>query len=101
MVREAPTMTVRNNLGDLLNEVQHRHDSVLITEAGKPVAALVDVDLFNRIRLLESEFNRMTDELAAAYAGFESESLNPWSVPVTGNPRFSVFRHFRANLHLR
>lgn len=67
MLREAPAMTVRQNLGELLNEIQYRHDSVLITKSGKPIAALVDIDLFNRIRLLEKEFERLTDELANAY----------------------------------
>ena len=68
MLREAPAMTVRQNLGELLNEIQYRRDSVLITKSGKPVAALVDIDLFNRIRLLEKEFVRLSDELANAYA---------------------------------
>lgn len=72
MVREAPAMTVRQNLGELLNEVQYRHDSVLVTKSGNPVAALIDIDLFNRIRLLEKEFERLTDELASAYADAEA-----------------------------
>jgi prevent-host-death family protein len=67
MVREAPAMTVRQNLGELLNEVQYRHDRVVITKAGKPVAALVDIALFERINKLDSEFARMADELAAAF----------------------------------
>ena len=71
MLREAPAMTVRNNLGELLNEVQYRHDSVLITKGGKPVAALVDVEMFQRIRAMEGEFNRLTDQLATAYAGVD------------------------------
>lgn len=72
MIREAPAMTVRQNLGELLNEIQYRHDSVLITKSGKPIAALVDIDLFNRIRLLEKEFERLTNELANAYADTEA-----------------------------
>ena len=68
MIREAPAMTVRRNLGELLNEIQYRRDSVLITKGGKPVAALVDVELFERIRLLEAEFNRLTSELAERYS---------------------------------
>ena len=74
MLREAPAMTVRNNLGELLNEVQYRHDSVLITKGGKPVAALVDVEMFQRIRAMEAEFNRLTDQLAGAYAGVDEET---------------------------
>ena len=69
MLREAPAMTVRNNLGELLNEVQYRHDSVLITKGGKPVAALVDVEMFGRIRAMEAEFKRLTDRLGEAYRG--------------------------------
>ena len=73
MLREAPAMTVRQNLGELLNEVQYRHDSILITKAGKPIAALVDIELFNRIRLLDKEFERLTSELAATYADVPTE----------------------------
>ena len=68
MLQEAPAMMVRNNLGELLNEVKYRHDSILITKAGKAVAALVDIDQFNRMRLLDKEFKRLTDELQSAYS---------------------------------
>ncbi len=74
MLRKAPAMTVRQNLGELLNEVQYRHDSILITKADKPVAALVDINLFNRIRLLQKEFDRLSDELAAAYASVDADA---------------------------
>ena len=68
MIREAPAMTVRQNLGELLNEVQYRHGKVLITKAGKPVAALVDIALFERIRKLDEEFERMATLLAQAFS---------------------------------
>lgn len=67
MILEASAMKVRQNLGELLNEVQYRKGKVLITKAGKPVAALVDVALFERIRKLDEEFERMTKELAKAF----------------------------------
>jgi prevent-host-death family protein len=66
MVREAPAMTVRQNLGELLNEVQYRGDSVVITKGGKPVAAIVDISLYERIRRMREDFDRMLDELAEA-----------------------------------
>lgn len=67
MIKEATAMTVRQNLGELLNEIQYRHDQVLITKGGKAVAAMVDVNLFEKIRLLKSEFDRLSTELAQAY----------------------------------
>ena len=71
MIREATAMKVRQNLGELLNEVQYRRDSVLVTKGGKPVAALVGIDLFQKIRLMDTEFDRLTAELAKAYQGIE------------------------------
>ena len=71
MIREATAMKVRQNLGELLNEVQYRRDSVLVTKGGKPVAALVDIGLFEKIRLLDKEFDRLTAELAKACGGID------------------------------
>ena len=65
---------VRQNLGELLNGIQYGHDQIVITKAGKPVAAMVDAELFEKIRLMKHEFNRMTDQLALAYAGAETDA---------------------------
>ena len=64
MIKESPAMTVRQNLGELLNEVQYRRDRILITKAGKPVAALVDIATFERLRKLDEEFERLRTDLA-------------------------------------
>ncbi len=71
MIREATAMTVRQNLGELLNEVQYRHDQILITKAGRPVAAMVDIELFEKIRLLSDEFDRLVGELGDVYRSVE------------------------------
>lgn len=74
MIREASAMTIRQNLGELLNEIQYRQDQVLITKGGKPIAALVDVALFDKIRLMRDEFDKLTLELAKAYQGEPPET---------------------------
>lgn len=74
MIREATAMTVRQNLGELLNEVQYRQDQVLITKGGKPVAAMVDVALFDKIRLMRDEFDRLSADLAKIYQGESAEA---------------------------
>jgi len=68
-------MTVRKNLGDLLSEVQYRKGKVIITKAGRPVAALVDIALFERIRKLDEEFDRMREELARAFSDMPEKQL--------------------------
>ncbi len=67
MIRRAPAMTVRKNLGELLNEVLYRHDTIVITKGGAEVAAIVDIDLYQRIRAMKEEFERLTADLAGAY----------------------------------
>jgi prevent-host-death family protein len=68
MIREAPAMTVRQNLGELLNEVQYRKGRIVITKGGKPVAALIDIGLFERLRKLEEGFDELSGALAKAFA---------------------------------
>ncbi len=65
MIREASAMTVRNNLGELLNEVTCRHDSIVIQKSGNPVAAIVDIALFEKIRLMQNKFDALCDNMAA------------------------------------
>src|SRR2546430_5296781 len=71
MIREAPAMTVRQNLGDLLNEVQYRKGRIVITKGGKRVAALIDIALFDRLRKLEEGFDELSSGLPKAFAGIE------------------------------
>jgi prevent-host-death family protein len=68
-------VTVRQNLGELLNEVQYRGDSVLITRDGKPVAALVNVTLFESIRQMRADFDRLCAELAKAGKAMADEDV--------------------------
>lgn len=68
MLREATAMNVRQNLGELLNEVQYRHDHIVITKAGKQVAALVDMATFERMRRQnDGEFERMWAEFSKGF----------------------------------
>jgi prevent-host-death family protein len=67
MITEATAVTLRQNLGDMLNRVQYRRDSIVITKDGKPVAALVDAALFERIRRMQDRFDALSERLAKGY----------------------------------
>lgn len=67
MITETSAVAFRQNLGDMLNRVQYRRDSIVITKDGKPVAALVDAALFERIRAMQQRFDALCDRLAKGY----------------------------------
>ena len=73
MITEVNAVTFRQNLGEMLNQVQYRNDSIVINKDGKPVAALVDAELFARIRRMRDRFDALSSRIAEAYAGVPVE----------------------------
>jgi prevent-host-death family protein len=68
MITETSAVTFRQNLGEMLNQVQYRHDSVIINKDGKPVAALVDARLFERIRRMQGRFDALCQRIEVGFA---------------------------------
>ena len=68
MITQASAVSFRQNLGEMLNQVQYRHDSVVINKDGKPVAALVDARLFERIRRMQGRFDALCQRLESGFA---------------------------------
>jgi len=54
MITETSAVTFRQNLGEKLNQAQYRRDAIVIRKGGRPVAALVDARLFDRIRRMQA-----------------------------------------------
>jgi prevent-host-death family protein len=73
MVKEVSAVNFRQNLGEMLNQVEYRNDSIVISKDGKPVAALVDADLFGRIRRMRDRFDTLSQRIADAYAATPAE----------------------------
>lgn len=68
MITRTSAVAFRQNLGDMLNRVQYRHDSIVISKDGKPVAALVDARLFARIRRMQARFDALSKRIESAFA---------------------------------
>jgi prevent-host-death family protein len=68
VITEVSAVNFRQNLGEMLNQVQYRNDSILVNKDGKPVAALVDAGLFARIRAMRDRFDQLSSRIAEAYA---------------------------------
>lgn len=68
MITETSAVNFRQNLGEMLNQVQYRHDTVVINKDGKPVAALVDARLFERIRRMQARFDALCQRIESGFA---------------------------------
>lgn len=78
MLIEATAMKVRQNFGELINQVQYRNASVEITKSSKPVAALINIELFDKIQFMKKEFERLTAKFQSSFKSDgikESEAL--------------------------
>ena len=76
MITETNAVTFRQNLGEMINQVQFRRDTIVIKKGGEPVAALIDARLFERIRRMRVRFDALAGRLARAYANVaEQEGL--------------------------
>ncbi|MHA6897234.1 type II toxin-antitoxin system prevent-host-death family antitoxin [Ralstonia pseudosolanacearum] len=73
MITEVSAVNFRQNLGEMLNQVQYRNDSIVINKDGKSVAALVDAELFARIRRMRQRFDALSERIAEAYAEVPAE----------------------------
>lgn len=88
MITQTSAVAFRQNLGEMLNLVQYRHDSVVINKDGKPVAALVDARLFERIRRMQERFDALCQRIEAAYAGVaEAEGMAEIEAAVAADRR--------------
>lgn len=67
MIAETSAVAFRQNLGEMLNIVQYRNYSILIKKGGKPLAALIDAKLFERIRRMQDRFDALSERLAEGF----------------------------------
>lgn len=59
IITEVNAVNIRQNLGEMLNRVQYRNDSIVINRHGKPVAVLVDAELFAHIQRMRDRFDAL------------------------------------------
>jgi prevent-host-death family protein len=63
MVKKVPAMKVRDNLGQLLDEVYYRGDEVVIERAGKAMAVLVPVERYEQYQRERRERFKILDQI--------------------------------------
>jgi len=73
MITEVSAVTFRQRLGEMIAHVQYGHDSIVVTKDGDRVAALIDPDLFDRIRTMNARFSELCSRVADGYAAVPEE----------------------------
>jgi prevent-host-death family protein len=73
VITEINAVNFRQKLGEMLNQVQYRNDSVVIHKDGRPVAALVDAQRFARIRRLQERFDALNARIADRFGDVPEE----------------------------
>ena len=63
MVKRISAIKVRQNLGQVMNEVVLKEDEYIVERAGKPMVAIIPIDQYQRLRGEREDFFRTVDEI--------------------------------------
>ena len=63
MLKKISAIKVRQNLGQVMNEVALKDDEYIVERAGKPIVAIIPIDQYQRLRGERQDFFRMVEEI--------------------------------------
>lgn len=69
------TKTVRDRLGDLLDQARYRGDEFIIQRRGKPLGVLISYDEFERFQRQRREALKVFEEIWQANAGVDPRQV--------------------------
>jgi prevent-host-death family protein len=95
MTEKISTLEIRQRLGDILNRIALRHDQFIVERKGKPLAAMVPVEKFERMERLARR--HLLDVLERQQSG----SLTEKEAGVLANEAKHRTRHVRNRAQRR
>jgi prevent-host-death family protein len=75
VLKKISAMKARQNLGQLLNEVSIRGDAYIIERAGKPLAALVDMERFQQLQEDQDSALQALQKIWEKMAGADNQEI--------------------------
>ncbi|MBT9537833.1 MAG: type II toxin-antitoxin system Phd/YefM family antitoxin [Nitrospirae bacterium] len=63
MLKTISAIKVRQNLGQVMNEVALKDDEYIIERAGKPLVAIIPIEQYQGMKKERKEFFQMVDEI--------------------------------------
>jgi prevent-host-death family protein len=76
MLKKVSAIKVRQNLGQVMNEVALKSDEYIVERAGKPLVAIIPIEKYLSMKRERDEFFRMYDELQTAAADGDEEKID-------------------------
>ena len=73
MQKTISAIKVRQNLGQVMNEVALKDDEYIVERAGKPLVAIIPIEQYQSIKKEREEFFRMVDEIRAGVLKTKSD----------------------------
>ena len=63
MLKRITAIKVRQNLGQVMNEVALKEDEYIVERAGKPLIAIIPIEEYQRMKKEKDEFFQMFEEV--------------------------------------
>lgn len=76
MLKTVSAVKVRQNLGEVMNEVALRDDEYIVERAGKPLVAIIPVEKYLSMKRERDEFFRMYDAMQAEVATEDAANID-------------------------
>lgn len=64
MLNQITEKSVQQNFSQIINEIALHHDNVVVTQKGRAVAAIVDMETFNRLTQMKNRFDMLLKKCA-------------------------------------
>jgi prevent-host-death family protein len=76
MLKIVSAVKVRQNLGEVMNEVALRDDEYIVERAGKPLVAIIPVEKYLSMKRERDEFFRMYHAMQAEVAAEDAANID-------------------------
>jgi prevent-host-death family protein len=76
MLKRISAIKVRQNLGQVMNEVALKEDEYIVERAGKPLVAIIPIDRYRRLQGEREDFFRMAGEFQQASGKSGSKGID-------------------------
>ena len=76
MLKTISAIKVRQNLGQVMNEVALKDDAYIVERAGKPLVAIIPIEQYQSMKKEREEFFRMVDEIREGMATAEDSVID-------------------------